>query len=79
MIVEEATRHGLKVMAHAHGSEGILAAVRAGVASIEHGSMLTPEIVQEMKRRGTYYVPTIYINDLPLPPQTPAWTVKKSE
>ena len=79
LIVEESTRHGLKVMAHAHGSEGILAAVKAGVASIEHGSMLTPEIVREMKRRGTYYIPTIYLNDVPLPPETPAWTVKKSE
>ena len=35
--VEEATRHGIKVAAHAHGIEGIFAAVRAGVASIEHG------------------------------------------
>ena len=79
VIVEEASRHGLKVMAHAHGSEGILAAVKAGVASIEHGSMLTPEIIKEMKRRGTYYIPTIHLNDLPLPPETPAWTVKKNE
>ncbi len=78
-IVEEASRHGLKVMAHAHGSEGILAAVKAGVASIEHGSMLTPEIIREMKKRGTYYVPTIYLNDTPLPPGTPEWTVKKNE
>jgi len=77
-IVEEASRHGLKVMAHAHGSEGILAAVKAGVASIEHGSMLTPEIIEEMKRRGTYYVPTIHLNDLPLPPETPQWTVDKN-
>ena len=79
VIVEESARHGLKVMAHAHGSEGILAAVKAGVASIEHGSMLTPEIVREMKRRGTYYVPTIQLNDVPLPPETPAWTDKKNE
>ncbi|MDX1570878.1 MAG: amidohydrolase family protein [Xanthomonadales bacterium] len=78
-IVEEAGRHGLKVMAHAHGSEGILAAVKAGVASIEHGSMLTPEIIREMKKRGTYYVPTIHLNDLPLPPDTPQWTVEKNE
>ena len=78
-IVEEASRHGLKVMAHAHGSEGILAAVKAGVASIEHGSMLTPEIISAMKRRGTYYIPTIYLNDIPLPPETPEWTVAKSE
>ena len=79
VIVEEASRHGLKVMAHAHGSEGILAAVKAGVASIEHGSMLTAEIVDEMKARGTWYVPTIHLNDVPLPPETPQWTVEKSE
>lgn len=78
-IVEEARRHGLKVMAHAHGSEGILAAVRAGVDSVEHGSMLTLGIIREMKKRGTYYVPTIYLNDIPLPPNTPEWTIKKSE
>lgn len=79
VIVEEATRHGLRVMAHAHGSEGIMAAVKAGVASIEHGSMLTPEIIEEMNARGTWYVPTIYLNNLPLPPETPQWTVEKSE
>jgi len=76
-IVEEASRHGLKVMAHAHGSEGILAAVKAGVASIEHGSMLTPEIIKEMKKRGTYYVPTIYSWDILLPENTPQDTVNK--
>ncbi len=78
-IVEEATRQGLKVMAHAHGDKGILAAVKAGVASIEHGSMLTPQIVKEMKKRGTYLVPTLYLKDIPLPPDTPEWTVKKSD
>lgn len=78
-IVEEATRHGLKVMAHAHGAEGILAAVEAGVASIDHGSILTPKIVKEMKKRGTYLVPTLYLNDIPLPPETPEWTVRKSD
>nr|XP_061799093.1 uncharacterized protein LOC133590491 [Nerophis lumbriciformis] len=59
--VEEAARHGLRVAAHAHGAEGILAAVRAGVSSIEHGSMLTDEIIGEMKDRGTYLVPTTYL------------------
>ncbi|GHF19577.1 amidohydrolase [Kordiimonas sediminis] len=78
VIVEEATRHGLKVMAHAHGSDGIMAAVKAGVASIEHGSTLTPEIVREMKKRGTYLVPTVYLDDIPLPPNTPQWTVDKN-
>ena len=70
-IVEEASRHGLRVMAHAHGSEGIMAAVKAGVASIDHGSMLTPEIIEEMKKRGTYYVPTLYLADIPYPENTP--------
>ncbi len=60
-IVAEARLHGLKVAGHAHGSEGILAAVRAGFDSIEHGSMLTDEIIAEMKSRGTYLVPTTYL------------------
>jgi imidazolonepropionase-like amidohydrolase len=60
-VVQEAARHGLKVAAHAHGSAGILAAVKAGVASIEHGSMLTDEIIALMKQRGTYLVPTAYL------------------
>ena len=60
-IVQEASRHGLKVAAHAHGTDGIKAAVRAGVASIEHGSMLDDEAIDLMKRRGTYLVPTAYL------------------
>jgi imidazolonepropionase-like amidohydrolase len=60
-IVEEAARHGLKVAAHAHGTEGIIAAVRAGVASIEHGSILNDEAIRLMKERGTYLVPTNYL------------------
>lgn len=61
--VEEASRHGLKVAAHAHGLDGILAAVRAGVASIEHGSMINEEAIQLMKERGTYLVPTTALTD----------------
>ena len=60
-IVQEASRHGLKVAAHAHGTEGIIAAVKAGVASIEHGSILNDEAIELMKRRGTYLVPTAYL------------------
>ena len=73
VIVEEAARHGVKVAAHAHGTEGIIAAVRAGVASIEHGSMLNEEAIRLMKERGTYLVPTNYLtqairlDDLPPP------------
>ena len=62
-MVEEAQRHGIKVAAHAHGAEGILAAVRAGVASIEHGSTLTDEIIDLMIEKGTYLVPTTYLVD----------------
>jgi imidazolonepropionase-like amidohydrolase len=63
-IVEEAHRHGLRVAAHAHGTEGILAAVRAGVNSIEHGSMLSDEAIALMKAQGTYLVPTTSLADL---------------
>jgi imidazolonepropionase-like amidohydrolase len=62
-IVDEATRHGIKVAAHAHGTEGIKAAIRAGVASIEHGSMLDDEAIAMMKEKGTYLVPTSYLAD----------------
>lgn len=58
--VEEASRHGIRVLAHAHGTEGILAAIRAGVASIEHGSKLTPEAISLMKERGVWLVPQAY-------------------
>lgn len=59
--VEEASRHGLKVAAHAHGTEGIIAAIRAGVSSIEHGSILNDEAIALMKEKGTYLVPTVYL------------------
>jgi imidazolonepropionase-like amidohydrolase len=61
--VEEAARHGVRVAAHAHGAEGIRAAVEAGVASIEHGSVLTDETLALMRERGTYLVPTTYLAD----------------
>lgn len=61
--VEEAKRHGLRVAAHAHGTEGILASIRAGVASIEHGTMITPEAIQMMKERGTWLVPQGHLAD----------------
>lgn len=62
-MVQEAARHGLKVAAHAHGTEGIKAAVRAGVASIEHGSLLDAEAIALMQERGTFLVPTTYLAD----------------
>jgi imidazolonepropionase-like amidohydrolase len=50
---------GLKVAAHAHGTKGIDAAVRAGVDSIEHGTFIDEQGAKDMKARGTYYVPTL--------------------
>lgn len=62
-MVDEAARHGVRVAAHAHGVEGIKAAVRAGVTSIEHGSVLDDEAIALMKQHGTYLVPTAYLRD----------------
>ena len=62
-LVQEASMWGRKVAAHAHGAEGIKRAVRAGVASIEHGSLLDDEGIKLMKERGTYLVADIYNDD----------------
>ena len=67
-IVESATDRGVHVAAHAHGKEGILRAVKAGVKTIEHGTYMDDEVMREMKTRGTYYVPTI----------TAGWAVAKN-
>jgi imidazolonepropionase-like amidohydrolase len=61
--VEEAAMWGRKVAAHAHGTEAIKRAVRAGVASIEHGSLLDAEGIRLMKARGTYLVADVYNDD----------------
>jgi len=58
-LVDEATKLGRKVAAHAHGTEGIKIAVRAGVTSIEHGSFLDEEGAKMMAQRGTFLVPTM--------------------
>lgn len=58
-VVEAAHMTERRVAAHAHGTAGIKAAVRAGVTSIEHGSMLDAEAVTLMKQRGTWLVPTL--------------------
>jgi imidazolonepropionase-like amidohydrolase len=58
-MVDEATKLERKVAAHAHGAEGIKIAVRAGVASIEHGSFLDEEGARLMAQKGTYLVPTL--------------------
>ena len=63
-VIEEAHRHHITVGAHAHGTEGIIAAVKAGVNSIEHGSLLNDEAIALMKERGTFLVPTTGLVDI---------------
>jgi imidazolonepropionase-like amidohydrolase len=58
-IVDTAADYDLRVAAHAHGTEGMKRAVLAGVASIEHGTYMTEEVMDLMIERGTYFVPTI--------------------
>jgi imidazolonepropionase-like amidohydrolase len=58
VIVDEASKHNLTVLAHAHGDEGGLAAVQAGARSIEHGTYLSATTLQLMKEKGTWFVPT---------------------
>lgn len=62
-IVEEAALWGRKVCAHAHGTEGIKMAIRAGVASIEHASFIDDEGIRLAIEHGTYLVPDIYNDD----------------
>ncbi len=61
--VEEAALYGTFVAAHAHGTEGIKRAVRAGARSIEHGSLIDDEAIELMAERGTYLVADIYCGD----------------
>ena len=58
-LVDEAHRLRKKTAAHAHGAEGAKVAIRAGIDSIEHGSLLDEEALKMMKERGTYLVPTV--------------------
>jgi len=58
-IVTAAKDYGFIVAAHAHGTEGIKRAIRGGVTSIEHGTMMDDEAISLMKQYGTWYVPTI--------------------
>lgn len=57
-VVREANRLGRLVAAHAHGKEGIMAALRAGVGSVEHGTFLDEECCRLMRENGVVYVPT---------------------
>ncbi|MDZ7643064.1 MAG: amidohydrolase family protein [Woeseiaceae bacterium] len=69
-IVDTAADYGLRVAAHAHGTEGMKRAVEAGVVSIEHGTYMDAEVMRLMKRNGTWYVPTIMAGN---------WVAEKSK
>jgi imidazolonepropionase-like amidohydrolase len=58
VIVNEAAKHDIPVMVHAHGDEGALAAVQAGARSIEHGTYLSEQTLSLMKEKGAWFVPT---------------------
>jgi imidazolonepropionase-like amidohydrolase len=73
-IVDETHRLGHKVAAHAIGSDGIAAALKAGVDSIEHGDGLTEPEMEEMARRDIYWVPTIMVGAYVAPGRAGNWT-----
>jgi imidazolonepropionase-like amidohydrolase len=58
LIVDEAAKHDVPVLVHAHGDEGARAAVLAGARSIEHGTYMSTETLELMKEHGTWFVPT---------------------
>jgi imidazolonepropionase-like amidohydrolase len=62
VIVEEAARAGVGVMAHAEGCDGVKNALRAGVTSIEHGNVLDQEAIDLFLSKGTFLVPTLHIS-----------------
>ncbi len=68
LVVAEAAARGVPVQAHAHGAEGALAAVKAGVRSIEHGTYLSDETLTLMAKNGVFFDPTLdVVNDLATP------------
>ena len=73
-IVDEAHRLGKKVAAHAIGSDGIAAALRAGVDTVEHGDGLTDALIDEIARKGVFWVPTITVGAYVAPGRGGNWT-----
>ena len=73
-IVDEAHRLGKKVAAHAIGSDGIAAALRAGVDTIEHGDGLTDALIDEISKKGVFWVPTITVGAYVAPGRGGNWT-----
>jgi imidazolonepropionase-like amidohydrolase len=68
-VVSAARDYNMIVAVHAHGTEGMKRAVLAGVNSIEHGTFMTDEVIELMKERGTYWVPTLMAGE---------WVAEKS-
>jgi imidazolonepropionase-like amidohydrolase len=73
-IVAETHRLGKKVAAHAIGSDGIAAALRAGVDTVEHGDGLTDALIDELVKKGAYWVPTITVGAYVAPGRGGNWT-----
>ena len=73
-IVDEAHRLGKKVAAHSIGSDGIAAALRAGVDTIEHGDGLTDALIDEVVKKSVYWVPTITVGAYVAPGRGGNWT-----
>jgi imidazolonepropionase-like amidohydrolase len=73
-IVEEAHRLGHSVAAHANGVDGITAALRAGVNSIEHGAGFTPELLEQAKKQNVYWVPTATVMVYVAPGRADIWS-----
>jgi imidazolonepropionase-like amidohydrolase len=69
-IVYEARAAGKTVMAHAQATQGVKNAVLGGISSIEHGIFLDEEVIDEMKRRGTFFVPTLV---------APLWVIRRAD
>src|SRR6266545_1686508 len=69
-IVYEARAQGKTVMAHAQATQGIKNAVLGGIDSIEHGIYLDEEVIEAMKQRGTFFVPTLV---------APLWVMRRAE
>jgi imidazolonepropionase-like amidohydrolase len=79
VAVEEARRWGRHVAAHAHGTDGIKAAIKAGVHTVDHGSMLDDEAIALLKSKGAFYVPTLYTSDaIAVDPTVPAAEKERS-
>ncbi|MGA8072577.1 MAG: amidohydrolase family protein, partial [Candidatus Acidiferrales bacterium] len=72
-IVDETHRLGHRVAAHAIGSDGIAAALRAGVDSVEHGDGLTDAEIDEIARKGTFWVPTVMVGAAVAPGRGGNW------